>query len=131
MNKTVKHNAENAFEEWVGQFDTESSKYQDMGANEFFIAGYEKANEPMERIRAPHPILAPVGLLLRAMRVITDKTLLEMSQGVGLTPAELSAIECGRTPMSVVTANAITQYFRQMNVELPISLVMRARRATL
>lgn len=32
-----------AFEAWVAQFDTYSDEYQDMGADQYFIAGYQAA----------------------------------------------------------------------------------------
>lgn len=32
-----------AFDAWVSQYDTESNEYQDMGADEYFIAGYRAA----------------------------------------------------------------------------------------
>ncbi|AZV94459.1 hypothetical protein NJI34_20985 [Pseudomonas sp. S 311-6] len=32
-----------AFEQWVSQHDTESNEYQDMGADEYFMAGYRAA----------------------------------------------------------------------------------------
>lgn len=32
-----------AFEAWVSEFDTESDEYQDMGADQYFIAGYQAA----------------------------------------------------------------------------------------
>jgi hypothetical protein len=37
--------AEAAFEVWVSKFDTTSNQYLDMGANEYFIAGYLAALE--------------------------------------------------------------------------------------
>lgn len=35
--------AKERFEEWTGQFDVYSDAYQDMGADEYFVAGYQAA----------------------------------------------------------------------------------------
>jgi len=43
--------------------------------------------------------LTPYGMLVRALRIVTGTTLMDMAQHLGRGPAELSAIEFGRKPV--------------------------------
>ena len=43
--------------------------------------------------------LTPYGMLVRALRIVSGTTLMDMAQHLGRGPAELSAIEFGRKPV--------------------------------
>lgn len=44
----IHHSATKAFDKFASGFDTLGDKWQDMGANEYFIAGYKAALEQRE-----------------------------------------------------------------------------------
>ncbi|WP_322080330.1 helix-turn-helix domain-containing protein, partial [Burkholderia cenocepacia] len=43
--------------------------------------------------------LTPYGMLVRALRIVSGTTLMDMAEHLGRGPAELSAIEFGRKPV--------------------------------
>lgn len=44
-------NGKEAFENWSGKFDTGSNEYLDMGADEYFIAGYESRQPEIDALK--------------------------------------------------------------------------------
>lgn len=50
----------------------------------------------IDRLRNPMP---PLGMLVRALRIVAGTTLMDMARDLQTTPAELSAYECGRKPI--------------------------------
>jgi len=118
--------ANEAFKEWSSGYDTESNEYIDMSVDQFFIAGYTKAQEPLERMKSP---LAPIGLLIRALRCIAGTTLMEMSRELGMTPAELSSLEMGRKHVTLWEARGVVGFFASKGMPVDIRLLKAAMRA--
>ena len=71
-------------------------------------------NDPMERIKNP---LTSYGLLVRALRVVAGTTLMEMSNATDYSPAQLSAVEFGRKPVSASIISSTKDFFSSMGLE--------------
>jgi len=55
--------------------------------------------------------LTPYGLLVRALRIVSGTSLMEMSKATGYTPAYLSGIEFGREPLTEEIVSAAWHFF--------------------
>jgi hypothetical protein len=60
--------------------------------------------------------LTPYGLLVRALRIVAGTTLYDMSKALLATPAELSAQEFGRKPVTQDNAIDVSAYFDALGV---------------
>ncbi|WP_257827212.1 helix-turn-helix domain-containing protein [Burkholderia glumae] len=61
--------------------------------------------------------LTPFGQLVRSLRVVTGTLLGDMARAMGVSSAELSAIEFGRRPITPEKVKAISDFFE--NYGLP------------
>jgi len=60
----------------------------------------EQADEAVTLPEAFKSPLTSFGLLVRALRIVAGTTLYDMAKALSSTPATLSAIECGRKPLT-------------------------------
>ncbi|MDN7658486.1 helix-turn-helix domain-containing protein [Burkholderia cenocepacia] len=60
--------------------------------------------------------LTPYGLLVRALRIVAGITLMDMATALLTTPAKLSAMEFGRTPVTPEFAFDVSAYFDALGV---------------
>ncbi|WP_249207042.1 helix-turn-helix domain-containing protein [Burkholderia cenocepacia] len=60
--------------------------------------------------------LTPYGLLVRALRIVAGITLMDMATALLTTPAKLSAMEFGRTPVTPEFAFDVSAYFDALDV---------------
>jgi hypothetical protein len=61
------------------------------------------AEQADEAVTLPEMFKSPLtsfGLLVRALRIVADTTLYDMAKALSSTPATLSAVECGRKPLT-------------------------------
>ncbi|WP_241171781.1 helix-turn-helix domain-containing protein [Burkholderia multivorans] len=60
--------------------------------------------------------LTPYGMLVRALRIVTGITLMDMATALLTTPAKLSAMEFGRAPVTPEFAFDVAAYFDALGV---------------
>lgn len=60
--------------------------------------------------------LTPYGMLVRALRIVSGTTLMDMAKALLTTPAKLSAMEFGRTPVTPEFAFDVSAYFDTLGV---------------
>lgn len=60
--------------------------------------------------------LTPYGMLVRALRIVSGTTLMDMSKHLGRGPAELSALEFGRKPMTDAVLSDSARFFSHAGV---------------
>jgi len=78
----------------------EFSNAFELGIEEGKRSASERADEAAtlpEMFKSP---LTSFGLLVRALRIVADTTLYDMAKALSSTPATLSAVECGRKPLT-------------------------------
>lgn len=67
------------------------------------LAAHQDQPEPRAEVTEEQPSLTnpltPYGMLVRALRIVSGTTLMDMAEHLGRGPAELSAIEFGRKPV--------------------------------
>lgn len=66
-------------------------------------SGEDAAEQADEAVTLPEPFKSPLtsfGLLVRALRIVAGTTLYDMAKALSSTPATLSAVECGRKPLT-------------------------------
>ena len=81
----------------------------------------------IERLRNP---LTPFGLVVRALRIVSDSSLLEMSYQMSLTAAHLSGVETGRKPLTENIIRAAHGFFVYKGLDVSIDLLRTAARAS-
>ncbi|WP_366918826.1 hypothetical protein [Burkholderia vietnamiensis] len=72
--------------------------------------------------------LTPYGMLVRALRIVSGTTLMDMAEHLGRGPAELSAIEFGRKP--VRDADIDSYLTEALTLEFVRDVLKAARRTT-
>ncbi|VVE07386.1 hypothetical protein [Pandoraea sputorum] len=60
--------------------------------------------------------LTPYGMLVRALRIVTDTTLMEMARHHNVSPSLLSGMEFGRKPVTIDDAIAASKFFSEHGV---------------
>ncbi|SAK17624.1 hypothetical protein UA21_01733 [Burkholderia multivorans] len=60
--------------------------------------------------------LTPYGMLVRALRIVSGTTLMDMAKALLTTPAKLSAMEFGRAPVTPEFAFDVAAYFDALGV---------------
>lgn len=71
-------------------------------------AASEAARDPLDAFKHPMP---PFGMLVRALRIISNTLLMDMADVLQLTPAQLSAYECGRKPIPTELPRYVADFF--------------------
>ncbi|MGU7839431.1 helix-turn-helix domain-containing protein [Burkholderia sp. AW33-5] len=110
----TRHMADIAVElEWNGcaEHFTECADAIDLLLAELEAAAADKREEPS----LTNP-LTPYGLLVRALRIVAGITLMDMATALLTTPAKLSAMEFGRTPVTPEFAFDVSAYFDALGV---------------
>lgn len=92
-------------------FVRESADAIDLLLAELEAAAADKREEPS----LTNP-LTPYGLLVRALRIVAGITLMDMATALLTTPAKLSAMEFGRTPVTPEFAFDVSAYFDALGV---------------
>jgi hypothetical protein len=75
--------------------------------------------------------LTPYGLLVRALRIVAGTTLYDMSKALLTTPAKLSAMEFGRTPVTQEFAFDVSAYFDALGIPDTLAALKAALLSTL
>jgi hypothetical protein len=75
--------------------------------------------------------LTPYGLLVRALRIVAGTNLHDMSKALLTTPAKLSAMEFGRTPVTQEFAFDVSAYFDALGVPDTLAALKAALLSTL
>ncbi|WP_254214668.1 XRE family transcriptional regulator [Burkholderia multivorans] len=73
--------------------------------------------------------LTPYGMLVRALRIVSGTTLMDMAKALLTTPAKLSAMEFGRTPVTPEFAFDVSAYFDALGVPCTEYALRAAARA--
>ncbi|EED98627.1 helix-turn-helix domain-containing protein [Burkholderia multivorans] len=73
--------------------------------------------------------LTPYGMLVRALRIVSGTTLMDMAKALLTTPAKLSAMEFGRAPVTPEFAFDVAAYFDALGVPCTESALRAAARA--
>lgn len=74
--------------------------------------------------------LTPYGMLVRALRIVAGTTLYDMAKHLSCGPAELSAIEFGRKPVTNEMLSETASYFSGLDVHNTLQALRTAREAT-
>lgn len=86
--------------------------------------------EPRAEVTEEQPSLSnpltPYGMLVRALRIVAQSTLYDMAQSTSFTPAQLSAMEFGRTPVTDIDAQEIAAYFEKLGVRGTLPAILYA-----
>ncbi|WP_196486212.1 hypothetical protein [Burkholderia cepacia] len=72
-----------------------------------------EAREPVPSLTNP---LTPFGMLVRALRIVAGTNLFEMAQCLSMTPAQLSAMEFGREPVTPEIVREVGTYFESLGI---------------
>ncbi|MCA8326238.1 helix-turn-helix domain-containing protein [Burkholderia cepacia] len=87
-------------------------------------------NEPSAEVTDEQPSLTnpltPYGMLVRALRIVSGTTLMDMAKALLTTPAKLSAMEFGRTPITLDFALDVAAYFDALGVPDTLVAIRRA-----
>ncbi len=70
--------------------------------------------------------LTPYGMLVRALRIVSGTTLMDMAKALLTTPAKLSAMEFGRAPITMEFAFDVSAYFDALGVPDTLVAIRRA-----
>lgn len=70
--------------------------------------------------------LTPFGQLVRSLRVVTGTLLGDMARAMGVSSAELSAMELGRRPIAPEHVGAASEYFQSCGLPRTAPLLIRA-----
>lgn len=70
--------------------------------------------------------LTTYGMLIRALRVVAGTSLMEMSKDTGYTPAFLSSVEFGRSPVTQAIILITWAFFLDKKIDVPITLLAKA-----
>ncbi|RQZ76441.1 XRE family transcriptional regulator [Burkholderia glumae] len=70
--------------------------------------------------------LTPFGSLVRSLRVVTGTLLGDMARAMGVSSAELSAMELGRRPIAPEHVGAASEFFQSCGLPRTAPLLMRA-----
>lgn len=70
--------------------------------------------------------LTPYGMLVRALRIVSGTTLMDMAKALLTTPAKLSAMEFGRAPITLDFALDVAAYFDALGVPDTLVAIRRA-----
>ncbi|MCT9017130.1 Lar family restriction alleviation protein [Cupriavidus gilardii] len=62
--------------------------------------------------------LTPFGLLTRALRVVCGASLMDMANDMGMTPAQLSALEHGRAELTLSVVQGASWFFRSRGIQM-------------
>ena len=77
-------------------------------------------NAPRAEVTVEQPSLTnpltPFGMLVRSLRIVAQTNLFEMAQCLAMTPAQLSAIEFGRTSVTPEIVREVAMYFDSLGV---------------
>ncbi|KVD35446.1 hypothetical protein WI84_16395 [Burkholderia ubonensis] len=73
----------------------------------------EVTDEPAPSFTNP---LTPYGMLVRALRIVTQTSLYDMGQALLLSSAKLSAMEFGRAPVTNEVVREVATYFESQGV---------------
>lgn len=79
--------------------------------------------DTLERFRNP---LTPFGLLVRSLRIMANTTLMEMATFTQHTPAQFSAIECGREQLTAETVCFVHRFFHDKGIDVSLYLLQQA-----
>jgi hypothetical protein len=84
----------------------------------------KSVDELLERFKHP---LTPYGMLVRALRIVANKTLMDMANYVGKRPSQLSAMEHGRTPVTYQDAVDASAFFNSCGIPVTLHALEYAR----
>lgn len=84
----------------------------------------KNADDILERFKNP---LTPYGMLVRALRIVANKTLMDMANYVGKRPSQLSAMEHGRTPVTYQDAVDASAFFNGCGIPVTLHALEYAR----
>ncbi|KVO73169.1 hypothetical protein WJ78_03065 [Burkholderia ubonensis] len=73
----------------------------------------EVTDEPAPSFTNP---LTPYGMLVRALRIVAQTSLHDMSQALLLSPAKLSEMEFGREPVTSEIVREVGTYFESLGI---------------
>lgn len=82
----------------------------------------------LENFKSP---LTRYGSLVRCLRNMADTSLMEMSRATGFTPAQLSAMEFGRSPVTYLAIMDAHTFFASKGIPVTLELLMHAAQHTL
>ncbi|WP_260426377.1 hypothetical protein [Burkholderia cepacia] len=92
--------------------------------------GMFKLPEPHAEVTEEQPSLTnpltPYGMLVRALRIVSGTTLMDMAKALLTTPAKLSATEFGRAPITLDFALDVAAYFDALGVPDTLVAIRRA-----
>ncbi|WP_296652775.1 hypothetical protein [Paraburkholderia sp.] len=71
--------------------------------------------------------LAPYGMLVRALRIVANTTLLDMAKSLSSTPATLSAVEFGHKPLTDAMVAATAAFFSSLGIHDTLHALSAAR----
>ncbi|MCA8017756.1 hypothetical protein [Burkholderia metallica] len=74
-----------------------------------------RAEVPEEQPSLTNP-LTPYGMLVRALRIVSGATLMDMATALLTTPAKLSSMEFGRVPVTHEFASDVAAYFDSLSI---------------
>lgn len=80
----------------------------------------------IERFKNP---MTPYGMLIRALRIVTGTTMMEMANYLGITPAKLSGMEFGRKPVTREDAVNAAGFFASRGCFVTLPALEHALRA--
>ncbi|MDN7490525.1 transcriptional regulator [Burkholderia sp. AU45274] len=95
--------------------------------------GIFKLPEPRAEVMEEQPSLTnpltPYGMLVRALRIVSGTTLMDMAQHLGRGPAELSSIEFGRKPVRNADILDAAHFFACVGIQSTTHALTIAARA--
>ncbi|MCW3678661.1 hypothetical protein K6Y63_35705, partial [Burkholderia cenocepacia] len=84
------------------------------------LAAHPGQPEPRAEVTEEQPSLTnpltPYGMLVRALRIVAQTSLYDMSQALLLSPAKLSAMEFGREPVTPEIVREVGTYFESLGI---------------
>ncbi|MDS0801760.1 helix-turn-helix domain-containing protein [Burkholderia cenocepacia] len=94
------------------------------------LAAHPGQPEPRAEVTEEQPSLTnpltPYGMLVRALRIVSGTTLMDMAKALLTTPAKLSAMEFGRAPVTLDFALDVAAYFDALGVPDTLVAIRRA-----
>lgn len=61
--------------------------------------------------------ITPIGRIIRAARIATNTTMMDMATFLGMKPSAVCAIETGKKPMSPGFLDRVADFFDAVNLE--------------
>ncbi|WP_261496693.1 helix-turn-helix domain-containing protein [Burkholderia multivorans] len=110
---------------WDTRDEAELASAHDFEPEPLYIAPAD-AGEAQPSLTNP---LTPYGMLVRALRIVSGTTLMDMAKALLTTPAKLSAMEFGRAPVTPEFAFDVAAYFDALGVPCTESALRAAARA--